>query len=270
MAARSKAAARGAPATEGEEPDLRQEALALRRDVALLADAPPRTARERARHDAWRTILKPRLGELLRRLGDLGLARRYEFDAGDRAVLLLPGDWDHVVRQVLAPVHARLAGALAQYHSVGVVWSAKLRFGIGRGKNALVGTTKALEAQAAAAERALRAAERATREGYRKTMEEVLMAFAAARDTLAGHLQRLQALVARLMEREEARLARRVSGLAEGSPVRRDATAHLETMRMLRLDARDLSPDGGRGASAWTSLVRRWLAPRRELARRLG
>jgi hypothetical protein len=266
-AARAAAAA-ATPATS----DLREAVGALRgRLHEEFASPPPRDRKQSAVLDAWRAIVKPRLGDVLRRLSDLELSRRWELDGEERAVRLLPSEWDHVVRQIVSPCHARLAGALSQYHTARVVWAPPLRLGVEVGTNAPVGTKKEIEAQRKAAATERGKAERATRESYRATVQAVLAAFAERREGLTDALRALQRITASLQAAEEARLRERLASLAEDSPIRRQVRRDLQQCRELRLDAAAFPVgDALRGEAAWGGLLRRWLAPRRRASGRFA
>jgi hypothetical protein len=264
MAAKKKAQPQDEPAAAPRE---RLEAL---RDAVLAAHrkAPAKDQKQSALQDGWVSILKPRVQGWIDRLEDFLAAKRWEFDdEEDVGVALFPSHLDHVVRDDVVYVFAGLAGALRQYHTIRLVWRAKVRFGFTQGKNAPIGSKKAIDDQNKKAQEELKKAEDEQQKAYRETMQKVLDGWAETRKLLAGHLDELQALMDELLRIEEARLEARLDRAPQ--PKQEKAAPHLQEAKTLRRDAKSFATDDGSQASEYTGLLRKWLGARRRAAQAL-
>ena len=251
--------------------DLRGEVRALR-DTLMdgLLTRPGANAKERARQGAWDSILRQRAPEARRRLEDLMKPRRWRFGEGDDdpGVALLATHFDHAVRQCVIPVYTRLAGALQQYHSVRVVWRAKLQFGIRKGANAPVGSKSAIARQRSAAEKERLKKKDARDEEYARVLDTILEDFTEKRELLRGVLDGLQAAMDGIMRVEEKRLA----DLARAAPKELKAKADplLQTLKQRRIEAKDFRTLAGERSSEYASLLRAWNGARGRAARALA
>ncbi len=262
--AKSPTQAKSAP-----DGDLRAELRALRDAIALeLGRAPARDARQTALYDGWRVALKDRLPRVRRRLEDLLRAERWRLDEKGHGTALEPSHWRRAIRDALTDVAVALAGARRQYETIGLRWRETMRLGAVRGRNAPVGTRKALDKQKKDAEKRLEDERARERKRYRETMTLVLDGWAGMREVLAAHLRTLQDLTARLQEAEERRLA----ALAAAAPpeVAGRARPVLEAARDRRLDGETILMDSPQQAGRWSTLLRRWNASRERAARALA
>lgn len=225
---------------------------------------PTRTGDERVVHDAWTAALKPRAPRLERRAGRLADLKLWEFDEDRRPDHLRPGAWPEVVREAASLV-AELAGALAQHERVRIVWRPKLRFGIQRGSNAPVATTKEKAKARSAAGKAREQAREAQQKAAQKILAASTKRLEEARTAIRAALAETRHLVAALQEAEEARLAKRAARLKEGTPAREEAEDLLVQLHQARLEG-----ERHEGGAAYGSILRRrWLQPRAKLIHRL-
>lgn len=251
--------------------DLRGELIALR-DIVLdeLSTRPGQDLRETARRGAWDTILRPRAQESSRRFKDATKARRWRFAPGDDDIGLgiAPAHWNHMIRQCVAPVYTRLAGALRQYYSVRVVWRPKLRFGWTKGKNAPLGSKAAIKAQKSAAEKERKKKAAAMNAAYKATLKTIMDDFAAKRKSLHAVLAGLQKTMDALMQAEERRLG---AALARApAAVKAKAKPDHDAMKMLRRDAKSFRTPSGANASEYSGILRKWNGARTKTAKRLA
>lgn len=232
--------------------------------LAALGKAPARSREERAAYDAWRSALKPRIVRMRRHAEWLADPRHWEFDAKREPERLQAAAWQGAVRE-LAALYTELAGALFQYERFRITWSPKTRFGIVRGSSRRVpeGKSKDRAKMQAAAKKALADAKKAKVKAAQELLDGVVKALAAQREALGATLAELRHLTAALQVDEEARLARRVERMAEGSGTREKAEDLLVTLARGRLRA---ARHGEDRAAGWGSLLRSaWLRPRGRL-----
>lgn len=251
--------------------DLRGEFIAIHDIIAEeLSTRPGADSRERARQGAWDTILKQRAPESRRRCKDIAKARRWEFASAqsDVGIALVPSHWDHVIRQDFNHLYVRLAGALRQYYSVRVVWRPKIRFGIIKGTNAPVATSKAIAAQRKAAEKTRQEKAEARNQAYKDTLKNILADFAEKRAALHKVLEALVKTMDGLMRAEESRLRKLISAAPRAE--RPKANQYLAQMKQFRLDAKLAKTISGEKSSVYTGLVGKWNGARRKTARVLA
>ena len=242
----------------------RVSALADR--LAALIPAPRRSHQERAVYDAWEAALKPRARPMVRRAERLADARNWEFDAQREPVRLRAAFWSAATREI-AYLHAELVGALTQHERVRIVWRPKTRFGVTRGSNAPVLTTKEKAKAKAAQAKALQSARKADMKAAKEVLDDLLERLEVVRKELRALRQEVRHVVARLQAVEEERLVERTRQLREGSAEREEAEDLLVRLAQGRLNAeRHRDPQ----ASGYGLLLRRgWLQPRARLVRLL-
>ena len=238
----------------------RVSALADR--LAALTPAPSKSAKERAVYDAWSAAIKPRARAMLRRAEKLADARNWEFDAKREPVRLRAAFWGEAVREV-AYLYAQLSGALAQHEHVRIVWRPKMRFGVVRGSNAPVSTTKQRAKAKAAEAKALESARKAKMKAARKVLDDVVKRLEVVRKELRALVKELRHVVAVLQGEDERRLAERTLALREGSKEREKAEDLLLDLARGRLNAE--RHRGSKASGYGTTLRQDWLRPRARL-----
>ncbi len=242
--------------------------------VVLLADhlrgllaAPPRTAAERVRYDAWKAAIEPRARRMGARVERLASARAWEYDAARRPERIRASLWPTTVRE-MAALYTELAGALLQHERVRVVWRQRLFIGTMKATGGGGIVTAKDEAKVRAGEKkALDDARRANQHAAKAVLDEALQGLQETRVELRALLAEVRALVAALQEAEEARLQARVRALPEDTSEREHAEDLLLDLAQGRLDAKRF---GEEQSSGYGSLLRRrWLLPRDRLVRLL-
>jgi len=240
--------------------------VALADRIATFKEAPRRSKEERAVHGAWSAALRPRVASMRRHAEWVADPRHWEFDTTREPERLQAAGWKLAARE-LAALYTELAGALFQYERFRIVWTPRLRFGIVRGQSRRVpeGKSKDRAKMQAAARKALGNAKKAKVKAAQKILDGVVKALDAQRKTLRETLVEVRHLTAALQVDEEARLAKRVKRMAEGSKAREKAEDLLVDLARGRLRA---SRYGEERAAGWGSLLRSaWLAPRARLVR---
>lgn len=226
--------------------DYRQRATEQLEELDVLLTPPKFNAkRNRAVHDGWRIILKPKKGRMRRRLRDLAEARRWVYGDDDAAVCLAPAQWNHVIRQIASYYVKELDGARQQYESIRLVWRQNTWFGTKTAPGQIV-KGKKVDADVPAAE-----AERA-----KKTMAEVFADWDSRKKALSKLEKDFRSLLKDMQKAEEGRLETRRRGLKQQDPGFDDAKAKaaLAAMKIKRIDGD----------------MRKWLAPHRSALKALG
>ena len=245
---------------------LYERVVALADTIATFGEAPKRTKEERAVHDAWSSALKPRIASMRRHAEWVADPRQWAFDAQREPERPQAAAWTLAVRE-LAALYTELAGALFQYERFRIVWTPRTRFAIVRGASRRVpeGKSKDRAKMQAEAKTALENARKAKVKAAQRLLDGILAALDARRKALRETLDEVRHLTAALQTDEEARLARRVDRMAEGSKARERAEDLLVELARGRLRA---ARYGEERAAGWGSLLRAaWLTPRARLVR---
>ncbi len=187
----------------------------LLEELRDLTSAPGRDSKQRAIHDAWRIILKPRKANMVRRLKDFLKDSRWEYGDDEVPDYVLPSSWNRIVKYVSTPLYAELVGCLRQYYSIRLRWTQKIRFGAVRGKNAPVGKKANNAKQKAAAKKAEQTARDAAMEAYASTAKKVMDDWADRRERILALLEAFQGVVVELARREEDRISVRIDRLVD-------------------------------------------------------
>ena len=243
---------------------LYERVVALADRIATFGEAPKRTREERAVHDAWSAALKPRMANMRRHAEWVADPRHWAFDDEREPERLQAAAWSLALRE-LAALYTQLAGALFQYERFRIVWTPRTRFGIVRGASRRVpeGKSKDRAKMQETAKKALADAKKAKVKAAEQLLDGIVKALDARRKALGDALDEVRYLTAALQADEEARLARRVDRMAEGSKAREKAEDLLVELARGRLRA---ARHGEERAAGWGSLLRAaWLAPRARL-----
>jgi hypothetical protein len=228
---------------------------AIRRTLAALVVEPAKETLRRAIHDGWRIILRPRAGAMLARLDDLIKAKYWSFGDDDKADFLTPEGWKNNERD-LSTLYVEVAGCLAQYLRIHVVWQPQLQFGAKAGSNAPMGSPGEVEKEKEKQEKAAADLHKKLDAVYGKALEDVLKDWKAKQEALAKLLDALRDLVAELEDAEEERLRAAVAAgrVAPGA----NPTALAASLERAKLARIDLAHFRGVPPSAFGSLLTKW------------
>lgn len=244
-----------------------QSVLALRAALAKHQVPPARAKDNHALSDAWNSIMKPRVSQMLGIVDGWKDARRWEFvDDDDQPDRWRPNFWSGAVAAA-SRLYAALGGSLEQYGRVSIVWTKQGTFGF----TALPAANVERETLGEAEASARRAAEEAARAARMLRAKEIVAAIQAGLDAkrteLAENAVALRTLMATLQRAEERRLWDMVDRLADRAEDRAQAESLLAAMRVGRVNAENFS---GKSAAGYGSILQQqWLHARTDLVRLL-
>lgn len=243
-------------------PDFVQDLVDLRDSLGALFAEPAKKTLTRAIHDGWRIVLEPRRAECASHIADLVRSEIWEWkveEEDEKAYRLLPRGWQDA-RLDLGHLYVAIAGAVAQYLAIRVVWVEQTRFGFLKSPTsaAQIGSEEDFQKRAEAQKKAAGDVQTV----YKQALQSILDDYHARQKGLLAAMKTVRTITARMLRSEEDRI---LAAVAAAQPTGAEKTALEVKVRKLQDARRNLEAFAAYPASQFGGLLDKWLGARNPL-----